>query len=56
MLVILTNRHPSEIYKLISEEKDYYNNISSLIHIITYLIFYLSKNPSNFFLLLSQGT
>ncbi|CAI3922156.1 unnamed protein product [Commensalibacter communis] len=55
MLIILTERHSSEIYNLISDDKEYYSNISNLINKIRYIIIYLSKFKKNLFCLLSQG-
>lgn len=56
ILWILTKRHPSEIYELISEGKYYYSNVSTLTDITIALIMYLSKAGRRFFLLLSQIT
>ncbi|CAI3937334.1 unnamed protein product [Commensalibacter communis] len=56
ILIILIQRYPSEIYKLVSEETDYFSNVSNSKLIIQYLIIYLSQLKKSFFLLLSQST
>ncbi|CAI3937002.1 hypothetical protein [Commensalibacter communis] len=55
ILFILTERHPSKIYQHISEDKNYYTNISNSKNIISFLVFYLSETNRNFFLLLSES-
>lgn len=55
ILIILTERHSSEIYDQISKNQDYYSNLSKTNNILPALMVYLSKFKQNIFLLLSQA-
>lgn len=55
ILLILIERHSSEVYNLISKDQDYYSNISKEKNIRPAIITYLSKIKNNIFLLLSQA-